>query len=230
MKLKRPSNRLAKCPRTGYVDTFDSGDDVPGEQFAYARDGVVGDAGQHLAEIGFRIEAVELGRADQGVKLPPRARLLNPILQTDNSSGPVQPRAGRVRRCCCRSRCVRHHNSARARPSARGRSESPPLYPTCAKASATWSRTTGAEKRAAPSTASGVPGGVLPVAGRESLSQSRTARRFGLALHSPPAMHVPVASRKTCAARAPSTPLPECGPRPWPSPWRPTHHVLYVFR
>ena len=45
----------------------DSLECVPGEQFADARDGVVGDAGQHLAEIGFWIQAVELGRADQAV-------------------------------------------------------------------------------------------------------------------------------------------------------------------
>jgi hypothetical protein len=42
--------------------------DVPGEQVADAVDGVVGDAGEHVAEVGFGIEAVELGGLDQGIE------------------------------------------------------------------------------------------------------------------------------------------------------------------
>ena len=42
--------------------------DVPGKQVGDAIDGVVGDAGEHVAEPGFRIEAVELGGLDQGIK------------------------------------------------------------------------------------------------------------------------------------------------------------------
>src|SRR5512133_1691653 len=42
--------------------------DVPGKQVADAIDGVVGDAGKHVAEVGFWIEAVELGGLDQGIE------------------------------------------------------------------------------------------------------------------------------------------------------------------
>jgi hypothetical protein len=42
--------------------------DVPGEQVGDAIDGVIGDAGEHVAEPGFRVEAVELGGFDQGVE------------------------------------------------------------------------------------------------------------------------------------------------------------------
>src|SRR5512144_1125314 len=45
-----------------------SGADVPGEQVADAIDGVAGDAGEHVAEVGFGIEAVELGGLDQGIE------------------------------------------------------------------------------------------------------------------------------------------------------------------
>jgi hypothetical protein len=41
---------------------------IPGEQVADAVDLVVGDAGEHVAEPGFRVEAVELGGFDQGVE------------------------------------------------------------------------------------------------------------------------------------------------------------------
>jgi hypothetical protein len=43
------------------------GFEVPRQQFGDAVDGMVGDTGQHLAQIGFRIEAIELGRTDQAV-------------------------------------------------------------------------------------------------------------------------------------------------------------------
>src|SRR5512142_1686586 len=42
--------------------------DVPGGQVADAIDGVAGDAGEHVAEVGFGIEAVELGGLDQGIE------------------------------------------------------------------------------------------------------------------------------------------------------------------
>src|SRR5512132_3555778 len=42
--------------------------DVPGEQVGDAVDGVGGDAGEHVAEPGFWVEAVELGGFDQGVE------------------------------------------------------------------------------------------------------------------------------------------------------------------
>ena len=38
---------------------------MPGQQFGDAVDGMVGDAADHLAQIGFRIEAVELGGFDK---------------------------------------------------------------------------------------------------------------------------------------------------------------------
>jgi hypothetical protein len=42
--------------------------EIPGQQFADAADEMVGDAGEHDAEIEFRIEAVELGRADDRIE------------------------------------------------------------------------------------------------------------------------------------------------------------------
>jgi hypothetical protein len=41
--------------------------DVPGQELLDAVDRMVGDAGQHIAEIGFGIETVEFGSADQAV-------------------------------------------------------------------------------------------------------------------------------------------------------------------
>ena len=40
---------------------------IPGEQFFDALDGMLGDPGQHQAEIEFRVEAVELGGTEQRV-------------------------------------------------------------------------------------------------------------------------------------------------------------------
>jgi len=40
---------------------------VPGQQLLDAVDGVIGDAGQHLAQISFRVKAVEFGGANQAV-------------------------------------------------------------------------------------------------------------------------------------------------------------------
>ena len=42
-------------------------DDVPGQQFGDAIDWVIGDAAEHLVQIGFGIEPVELGRLDERV-------------------------------------------------------------------------------------------------------------------------------------------------------------------
>ena len=42
------------------------GDEVPGQQFADARDGMVGDAGQHLAEIGFSFRSLAADLAQSG--------------------------------------------------------------------------------------------------------------------------------------------------------------------
>ena len=41
--------------------------DVPGQQFGDAVDGMIGDTADHLAQIGFRIEAVELGGFDKRI-------------------------------------------------------------------------------------------------------------------------------------------------------------------
>ena len=40
---------------------------VPGQQFGDAVDGVVGDAREHIAQVGFGIKAVEFGRSDQAI-------------------------------------------------------------------------------------------------------------------------------------------------------------------
>ncbi len=42
--------------------------DVPGEQVADAIDGVVGDAAQHITQVGFGVEAVEFGGFDQAIE------------------------------------------------------------------------------------------------------------------------------------------------------------------
>ena len=41
--------------------------DVPGRQFVDTVDRVVGDAGEHLGQVGLRIEAVQFGGFDDGV-------------------------------------------------------------------------------------------------------------------------------------------------------------------
>jgi len=43
-------------------------DEVPGQEFLDAADGMVGDLRQHGAEVELRIETVELGRADEAVE------------------------------------------------------------------------------------------------------------------------------------------------------------------
>ena len=40
---------------------------VPGKQLGDAVDGVVRDVFEYMAEVGFRVEAVQFGRADEGV-------------------------------------------------------------------------------------------------------------------------------------------------------------------
>jgi len=42
--------------------------DVPGQQLFDAINGVVGDAGEDVAQVSFRVEADQLGRADQAVE------------------------------------------------------------------------------------------------------------------------------------------------------------------
>ena len=41
--------------------------DIPGQQFGDAVDRVVGDAAEHVTQVGFGIEAVQFGRLDQRV-------------------------------------------------------------------------------------------------------------------------------------------------------------------
>jgi len=40
---------------------------VPGKQVADAIDGMVGDAGEHVAQIGLRVESAHLGGLDEGI-------------------------------------------------------------------------------------------------------------------------------------------------------------------
>ena len=42
--------------------------DLPGEQFLDTINGVVGDAGEHVAQVAFRVEAVQFGSADRAVE------------------------------------------------------------------------------------------------------------------------------------------------------------------
>src|ERR1039458_9955930 len=59
--------KLSGCllGRWGRYDRL--GRHVPGQQFGDAVDGVLGNAREHVAQIGFGIESVELGRADEAV-------------------------------------------------------------------------------------------------------------------------------------------------------------------
>jgi hypothetical protein len=41
--------------------------DVPGQEFRYAVDRVIGDAAQDVAEVGLRVQAVQFGRTYQAV-------------------------------------------------------------------------------------------------------------------------------------------------------------------
>lgn len=61
-----------KCPPKigGHLRSSEIGlrrSEVPGQHFVDARDGQIGDAFQHVLQIAFRIDAVQLGRADQRV-------------------------------------------------------------------------------------------------------------------------------------------------------------------
>ncbi len=42
--------------------------EMPWQQFLDAVDGMLGDAREHLAQVSFRIQAIELGRADKAVE------------------------------------------------------------------------------------------------------------------------------------------------------------------
>ena len=53
--------------------------DVPWQQLLDAVDGMLGDALEHMAQLGFGIEAVELGGANQRIDRHPC-----PILRTNN--------------------------------------------------------------------------------------------------------------------------------------------------
>ena len=48
----------------GFDRGLRAGGDVPRQQLLDASDGMVGDAGQDLAQVGFRIQAIEFGGAD----------------------------------------------------------------------------------------------------------------------------------------------------------------------
>ena len=44
------------------------GDDIPGEQLFNMANGMVGEAGEHVAQVALRIEAVQFRGADQAVE------------------------------------------------------------------------------------------------------------------------------------------------------------------
>ena len=81
---------------------------------------------------------------------------------------------------------------------------------TCGRASKAPSRTIGAEIQAAAWLVGRELLGAHRAAGRVSPSRSRTGQRFVEGPESQQAKRAPVASRKTCAERAPNAPLPEC--------------------
>ena len=90
--------RCGPCPGEG---------EVPWQQIRDPADGVVGDAFEDVVEIEFRVEPVELCRAEQGVDgggaFSARVRSREEI----NSCVLMRRRATRVRRRCCRSPYVR---------------------------------------------------------------------------------------------------------------------------
>lgn len=65
--------------------------DAPGHEFADARDGVLGDAAEDVAQVGFRVGAVELRRLDQiaAVHSPPWSEPANGALGGRCSSSPA---------------------------------------------------------------------------------------------------------------------------------------------
>ena len=71
---------------------------VPGEQLIDTVNGMVGDAGEHLAQVALRIETVQLRRADQAVKdggaLTPRIRAGKQVVLASQSDRPQRPFGG----------------------------------------------------------------------------------------------------------------------------------------
>ena len=97
------------------------GGEVPGQQFGDAVDRVIGDAREHVAQVGFGIEAVELGRADQavdrggalaaGIGAAKQVVLATQSYSAQGPLGCVMPRPGL---CRVGPQSIRKHGVARA--------------------------------------------------------------------------------------------------------------------
>ena len=94
---------------------------VPGQQFGDAVDGVVGDAREHIAQVGFGVEAVEFGRSDQaidsggalaaGIGATKQVVLATQSYSAQGPFGRVMPRPGL---CRVGPQSIRKHGVARA--------------------------------------------------------------------------------------------------------------------
>src|SRR5258708_27256952 len=69
---QRGGRRLFRLSRSclccAFVYGLQASGEVPRQELLVTVDGMIGDVGQHMSQIGFRIEAVELGRPDEGVE------------------------------------------------------------------------------------------------------------------------------------------------------------------
>src|SRR5258708_34576862 len=69
---QRGGRRLFRLSRSclccAFVYGLQASGEVPRQELLDTVDGMIGDVGQHMSQIGLRIEAVELGRTDEGVE------------------------------------------------------------------------------------------------------------------------------------------------------------------
>src|ERR1700726_622072 len=99
--------KLGTATATGLLDSRGSSGsaradsvDVPWQQFGDPIDGVIGDAGKHVAQVGFGVEAVQFRRLDQRVHGGgPLAAAVGageePILSAQSNRPVILPMSGR---------------------------------------------------------------------------------------------------------------------------------------
>src|SRR3974390_906406 len=148
-------------------------------------------------------------RCRLGCRLQPRVRRRSPIPQIDSSSVPKRRLAGPVRRHCCRFRCGRLPRNAAGHASAPAHSGSPPRFPISSTPSPTWLVATDEGNPAVEQRDSFVLAAAPRGEDPDTLLRWHITRQSAAGLRRPAAKHAPPATRRTCAAHAPSRPLPE---------------------
>ncbi len=68
MDRRRPSHLRLPCLCCEFVCGVQTSGEVPRQELLDTVDGMIGDVRQHMLQIGFGIEAVELGRPDEGIE------------------------------------------------------------------------------------------------------------------------------------------------------------------